>query len=283
MKRATTIKQDLVAIHTVEDLTEVFESIASLHIAKIRNRVVASKEFFAELWPIYRGLRVDPAQRLKRQHVKSGRNVFVAVTADSKLSGEIDQQVISTLIQAYKDTKDTDILVIGTKGTAQIQAAGLKVAGTFPLPASDVSFSVSDILQALAPYDKIAVFYQTYESLRLQKIARIDLISAVRALGEDVGEEGETVSSRGYIFEPGLDTIANYMESVMMGVALIQIIMESKLAQYAARFNAMNAAKRRAEKLTGEFRTSYYRAKRAESDERLKETLKIGRKAGAIQ
>lgn len=279
MKRAITIKQDLGAIHTVEDLTEVFESIASLHIAKIRNRVVASKEFFAELWPIYRGLRVDPAKRLKRQHATSGRNVFVAVTADSKLSGAIDQQVVEAMLEAYKSVEDTDILIIGSRGTPQVQAAGLKVAGTFSLPASDISFSVGDILQNLSKYDKIAVFYQTYESLRLQKIARIDLISAVRALGEDVGEEGETVSSRDYIFEPGLDEIANYMESVMMGVALIQIIMESKLAQYAARFNAMSAAKRRAEKLTGEFKTSYYRAKRAESDERLKEILKVSRKA----
>lgn len=278
MKRAIAIKQELTAIHTVEDLTEVFESIASLHIAKIRNRVVASKEFFAELWPIYRGLRVDPAQRLRRQHAKNGRNVFVAITADSKLSGEADEQVIAQMLAAHNDAKDTDILVIGSRGARQVELSGAKVAGVFPLPPGDVSFSVSDILQSLAQYDKIAVFYQTYESLRLQKIARIDLISAVRALGEDVGEEGETVSSRDYIFEPGLDEIANYMESVMMGVALIQIIMESKLAQYAGRFNAMSAAKRRAQKLTGEFKTAFYRAKRAESDERLKEILKVTRR-----
>lgn len=281
MKRAITIKQELATIHTVEDLTEVFESIASLHIAKIRNRVVASKEFFAELWQTYRGLRVDPAKRLARKHVAKGRNVFVAITADSKLSGEADEQVIASLLDAYKTADNTDILVIGSRGAARVRASGAQVAGVFPLPAGDVGFSVSDILTSLTNYDKIAVFYQTYESLRLQKVARIDLISAVRALGEDVGEEGETVSSRDYIFEPGLDEIANYMESVMMGIALIQIIMESKLAQYAGRFNAMSAANRRAQKLSGTFKTAYHRAKRAESDERLKEILKVTQRARA--
>jgi F0F1-type ATP synthase gamma subunit len=63
----------------------------------------------------------------------------------------------------------------------------------------------------------------------------------------------------------------------MMGVALIQVIMESKLAQYAARFNAMNSAKHRATDLVTDFNLQYHRAKRAEGDERLKEIIKIVR------
>ena len=67
MKRAIVIQQDLTQIHTVEDLTTVFESIASVKIAKIRNRVVASKEFFAELWQTYRSLRVDQKEQQSRR------------------------------------------------------------------------------------------------------------------------------------------------------------------------------------------------------------------------
>lgn len=276
MRRAIAIQQELTRIRTVEDLTEVFESIASLHIAKIRNRVVASKAFFAELWPVYRSLRVDPKERLARtKRPKKGRSVLVAVTAEGRLGGEMTEGIINELVATYKTPAKTDIIAIGSLGTHLLHQHGITPTATFALPTSDISFDVGDIIGMLDDYDQIKVFYQTYESLRKQKVAHIDLVSAVRDLGEDVGEEGETVSSRDYIFEPSINEIADYMESVMMGVALTQIIMESKLAGYASRFNTMSRAKRRAKELVTDFGLQYHRARRAETDERLKEVTKV--------
>jgi F0F1-type ATP synthase gamma subunit len=63
-------------------------------------------------------------------------------------------------------------------------------------------------------------------------------------------------------------------------VALIQIIMESKLAGHAARFNNMSRAKQRAKDLVGETRTDYYRTKRNERDERLQEIMKVAKRHG---
>jgi F-type H+-transporting ATPase subunit gamma len=278
MRRAITIQQELMQIHTVEDLTEVFESIASIRISKIRNRVVTSKAFFGELWQTYRGLRIDPKERLARaKQSKNGKDVFVVVTGEGSLSGEIDEQIVTTMLEAYGKIKiDTDVVVIGSHGAHQLRQRTIPIAKTFSMPVSDVNFNVSDIVSMLNQYSQISVFYQTYESLRLQKVAVIELIAAIRELSADVEEGGEdVVSSRDYIFEPGIEEIADYMESVMMGVALIQVIMESKLAQYAARFNAMNAAKHRASDLTNDYKLQYHRAKRSEGDERLKEIMKV--------
>ncbi len=282
MRRATNIASELLQIHTVEDLTEVFESIASIRISKIRDRVVDSKAFFAELWQTYSGLRIDPSQRMRtgRDRTKKGKNVFVVVTSEGNLNGEIDEEIVNTMLVDYgKAAPDTtDVVVLGSHGQAQLKQRTIPIAKSFSLPASDVSFSVSDIIETLGQYDRIAVFYQTYESLRVQKVARIELQAAVKSLGEDVeGSNTDVVSSRDYIFEPSIDEIADYLESVMMGVALIQVIMESKLAQYAARFNAMNSAKHRAGDLVADYNLQYHRAKRAESDERLKEIIKIVR------
>lgn len=277
MRRAIAIQQDLSQIHTVKELTDIFESIASIHIAKIHNRVVASKDFFAELWQTYSGLRIDPAQRLvnKLTQTRKGRDVFVAVTGEGNLSGEIDEKIITTMLETYSNVaQKTDVVVIGSHGLTQLRQRTIPISKAFGMPASDDSFSVSDIIDTLEHYDHISVFYQTYESLRVQQVARIELIAAVQNLGENVEGDAEIVSSRDYIFEPSVDEIANYLESVMMGVALIQVIMESKLAQYAARFNAMSVAKHRASELASEFDLQYHRAKRAEGDERLKEIVK---------
>lgn len=278
MRRAVNILHDLEQIHVVEDLTEVFESIASLRIAKIRNRVVASKDFFAELWQTYSGLRIDPEERLQRSaRAKKGRNVFLAVTAEGKLSGDVDEQIITAMTTAASQSSKTAMVVVGAHGASLLKQRNVRAAKTFAMPASDLNFNVSAIIDELNTYNQISVFYQTYESLRLQKIARIELLSAVRNLSEGISEGTEIVSSRDYIFEPSVDEIADYMESVMMGVALIQIIMETKLAQYASRFNTMTVAKNRAKDLSDDYRHQYYRARRSESDERLKETIKVAR------
>lgn len=280
MRRAIAIQDDLNQINTVEDLTGVFESVASIKIARIRNRVVASKEFFAELWQTYSSLRVGPGEQLfHKGRTTNGRQVIVAVTTEGKLSGEIGNRVIDDVVAAYKEVKELDVVVLGTQGAVQLRERGVTVKESFVLPDNEAQFSVINMMATLKEYEKISVFYQTYESLRTQKVGRMELVAAVGELSDQVENNGEDkvdiVSSHDYIFEPGAAEIANYLESMMMGVALSQVLMESKLAQYASRFNAMNAAKRRAHELSGEYTLQYHRAKRAEGDERLKEIMKI--------
>lgn len=281
MRRAVTIQQERGQIHTVESLTEVFESIASIKIAKLRGRVVASKDFFAELWSTYSSLRVDPKEQLSRSgKITNGRNVFVAVTSEGKLSGEIGNQVIAELLEALKlpSKKDVDIIILGSHGAERLKQLGAEPTQVFTLPEGDEQASVSEIIEVVDQYDQISVFYQTYESIRVQRVARIELVSAVRELSNVAAEdqeEVEIVSSREYIFEPSISEIADFLESLMMGVALNQVLLESKLAQHASRFNAMNSAKHRAREIGGDYDRLYYRAKRAEGDERLKETMKV--------
>jgi F-type H+-transporting ATPase subunit gamma len=278
MSRALRLQSELAQIHTIEDLTQAFEGIASIHISHIRDRVVASKDFFGELWPIYRSLRIDPKERMRRtDREHKGRNVYVAVTGEARLSSEITEQITDGMLASYTNTEKTDIIAVGTRGGQLLTQRGAAPIQTFPFPRSDLNINIGDIIKELYKYDHISVFYQTYVSLRVQKVVRIDLVSAVRELGEGVSEEGESISSAEYIFEPNINEIADYMESVMMGVAFIQIIMESKLAGYAARFNAMSRAKKRAGDLVADYRHQYYRAKRADSDERLKEIIKAAK------
>ena len=277
MRRAITIKDELGQITTIEDLTQVFESIASMHISKIRGRVVASKSFFAELWQIYGGLRVDSKERLKRRTGKNGRTVLLAITSESSFGSSSNDHVLEAAKAAHADANDTDVMAIGSYGASWFARHKIPVVQAFTMPEHDTNINVDQATAILSKYKRITVFYQTYDSLRVQKVARIDLVSTIRQLGEDTGEETEILSPHDFIFEPGTDEIADYLESVMMGVALIQVIMETKLADYANRFNNMSLAKQRAKDLVSDFQHEFYRARRSEADERLKEIIKAVR------
>lgn len=271
------VAKEVEQIGTIEDLTSVFESIASMKIAKIKNQVGVSSQFFRELWQIYTQLRVDEKDykpREERQMIE--KHAFVVVTSEGGLSGDIDQRIVEHMLKFY-DPNTTDILVIGGHGATILAQRRVPIARYFKMPdldnpESDKQAEVAPVAHMLANYRSASAFYQTYVSLAVQQPARIDLVSAVTAMSGDAKIE-EVISTRDYVFEPSLGDIVSYMESVMMGVALGQVMLESKLAQYASRFNAMSAAKKKAKELDSELNTEFHRAKRGETDERLKEVI----------
>lgn len=275
MKRANLIREDLEQTETIEDLTAVFESIASIHIAKIRNRVVASKEFFAELWQVYSSLRLDPGKRLKaKKGTEKGSKAAVVITSEGKFGGAMNDKILQAFHDTYPADQQPAVVALGSYGAAKLKNSNANLTRAFTMPPHDIDINVSAVIEEVRRYSQVSVFYQTYDSLRVQKVARIDLVSKVQEYGQDVGEAGQTLNPEDYIFEPGVGEIADYMESVMMGIALTQVVMEAKLAGYAARYNQMSMAKQRAGDLVGGFRQEYLRARRAESDERTKEALK---------
>lgn len=270
MRRASQIEKESVQIATIDDLTGVFESIASTQVAKVKNKVELSKQFFQLLWKRYSALRMDPATRItNREQGENDRTAFVIISAEAGLSGDIDQRLIETMLQSYD--KKTDIIVLGSHGAQQLQQRGIAFTRFFQVPESDSYIDVSPVIDAVVSYSRIIVYYEEYVSLGVQEIRTIDLLSRVRDMSADADEDVMTAEDT--IFEPSLEEIAVQMEETMMTLALSQTILESSLAQAASRFNAMAVAKKRAGELLGDYRLEYHRAKRSESDRRLREVM----------
>ena len=272
MRRASAIEKESVQINTVEDLTSVFESIASTQVAKVKNKVVLSKEFFRLLWSRYTSIRIDPATRITNRQPTGGESetAFVIISAEAGLSGDIDLRLIETMLQNY-DQKTTDIIVLGTHGATQLTQRGIPFSHYFQVPESDKYIDVSPVIEAIMPYSKVVVYYEEYVSLGVQEIKIIDLISSMRDMGQEA--EDNLISIQDTIFEPSLDEIAEQMEMTMMTLTLSQTILESSLAQAASRFNAMAVAKKRARELLNDYQLEFHRAKRSESDRRLREVM----------
>lgn len=286
MRRASAIEKDAAEITTVQDLTAVFESLASTQVGKVKNKVELSKEFFQLLWARYSAIRIDPATRITNRDLGDGQSkkVFVIISAEAGLSGDIDQRLIETMHHDY-DEKTTDIIVLGSHGANQLTQRGIPYVRFFQVPETDHYIDVSPVIDAVMPYSQIIVYYEEYVSLGVQNIKSIDLISSVQEMSEGAAEGMMTADDT--IFEPSLDDIADQMELTMMTLALSQTILESGLAQAASRFNAMAVAKKRAGEMLGDYMLEFHRAKRSESDRRMREVMisikKKRRLAGGTQ
>lgn len=271
MRRPNVIEKEATSIETLRNLTNVFESLASTQVAKVKSKAELSKRFFQLLWQHYSAIRIDPKKRItSRAENGNGRKVLVLISAEGGLSGDLDQRMIENM-QADYSPKDTDIVVLGSHGASQLTQRGIPYVRFFQVPETDRYIDVTPVIQAVLPYSNISVYYEEYLSLGQQEVRKIDLISRIKNMSE--GADEYTITDKDTIFEPSLDEIAEEMEAMMMSLALSQTILESGLAQAASRFNAMTVAEDRAGDLLSEYKMEFHRAKRAENDRRLREVL----------
>lgn len=273
MRRPNAIQKEAVQIGTVQDLTGVFESTASTQVARVKDKAQLAQEFFEMLWQRYSLLRIDPGERIgERENIQpNNKKVFVMISAEAGLSGDIDQRLIERMTDDY-DPKTTDVVVLGTHGAQQLAQRGIAFTHYFTVPDTDKYIDVSPVINAISNYSSVTVYYEVYVSLGVQEIKTVDLATHIKAMGEDVEME-DVMTSEDTIFEPSLDIIAEQMEQIMMTLALSQTILESTLAQAASRFNAMAGAKKRAEELYALLNMEFHHAKRSESDRRMREIM----------
>ncbi len=275
MQRLQDIARDGQAMKTLVGLTNVFESIASIRINQVKNQVLQSKQFFGELWQIYQQIRVDEKFHFGRADSAAkviDKTLMIIITAEGGFSGDIDERLINLLLQSYDPAKN-DIIVIGHHGAVRLAHLDVHFKKYYKLPSKDRDINVGPIVGEIQKYKNTVVYYQTYVSLMVQDVKRIELSNAVAEAGQGVSLGAQEISEKTYIFEPSTFAVVDHIERSMLHIALSQVILESKLAQYASRFRAMSSAHDKATASFNDIRTRFNQARRSQKDERLKETI----------
>lgn len=281
MKRPSEIEREEAAMGTLTELTNVFEGIASMRIAQIKNQVLQATQFFDELWGIYSQLRVSAIFGFGRQNKEVeviDKELYIIITAEGGFSGDIDQKLIQLMLTTYDKDKN-EIIVIGHHGAIQLAQRGISYKKYFKLPTKDQNINVAPIIKEVQSYRDTSVFYQEYVTLMVQDVKRIELSNAVQQQGKQADKPEEVISEANYIFEPSTYDVVDHLERSMMTIAMSQLILDSKLAQYASRFRAMSASNQRANEAKNDLHLEYNRARRAIKDERLKEIITGMKKA----
>jgi ATP synthase F1 gamma subunit len=276
MRRPLEIKADEMAARSVVSLTSALETLSSMQIAKTKNKVLISNQFFDEVWNIYKQIRVDAFFNYGRQIDEKpiDKELLVLITAKGGLSGDIDNRLVRKVVERY-DEKKNDILVIGHHGALKLKQAHIEYEYYFDLPEHDY-INVDPLMDITRKYAKSRIFYQHYISLSQQDIKDVDLTEVVSSKGRvaDLSTVSDSlISEKTYIFEPNSYAVAAYLENSILRLTISQFIYDSRLAQVASRFKAMSAAKERSIENATELHTEYNRAKRTQVDTRLKESL----------
>jgi ATP synthase F1 gamma subunit len=247
-----------------------------MQIAKTKNKVLISNQFFDEVWNIYKQIRVDVLFNFGRtqDEIPIDKELLILITAKGGLSGDIDQRLIRKVVDRYDESKN-DVLVIGHHGALKLKQSHIDSTYYFELPEHDY-INVDPLMDIIRRYAKSRIFYQDYISLSQQDIKDVDLSEVVSSKGrvadlDIIGDDA--VSEKTYIFEPSSYQVAAYLENSILRLTISQFIYDSRLAQVASRFKAMSAAKERSIDNANQLHLEYNRSKRNQVDTRLKESL----------
>ncbi len=275
MKKPNELAKDEAVMATLVEVTSAFEGIASLRIAQTKTRVLQSEEFFNELWGIYKQLRVKGAFNFGRTKADQDKlipkELYIIITAEGGFSGDIDLKLLRFMLESYDPTKN-DIIVIGHHGAIQLAQRGIEYRKYYKLPVHDQNINTMPVVAHVQQYRSTVIFYQEYVTLMSQDVKKIELVSALESRKAEEDTE-DTINEHTYIFEPDAYAVAAHLERSMMQIAISQMILDSKLAQYASRFRAMTASRERSENERRDIHLMYNRSKRAVKDERLKEMI----------
>lgn len=282
MKRLQDISREQDDMAVIKQLTNAFESLASMRLSQIKNQVLQAQEFFNELWQIYRQIRIDNLFRFGRTSNDAAidKELFLIITAEGGFSGDIDQRLVNLMLKEYNQAKN-DIIVVGSHGVILLGQANVPHKKYFKLPTKDQNINVEPLIREIRQYKSAVAFYQTYVSLMFQDVKRIDIGSAVQTQGKHAGQSEDVISEPTYIFEPSAYDVVAHLERSMLQIALAQLIFDSKLAQYASRFRAMTAANGKADETLTDLNFLFNRTRREVRDERLKEIINGLKKVGA--
>jgi ATP synthase F1 gamma subunit len=275
MRQLNDIGSEETLMSTLVDLTGVFEGLASMRISQVKDQVLQSTAFYDKLWSIYKQIRVGGKfsfGRLEDDQKIIDKNLFIIITAEGGFSGEIDQKLIRYMLNDY-DKEKNEVIVIGRHGAVQLAQSHVSYKHYFKMPSKDKDINVEPIVNEVRQYKSTTIYYQEYKSLLVQDVKKIEISSAVKQLGDQATNPDDVINEETYIFEPSTYEVVAHLERSMIQITISQLILESKLAQYASRFQAMRLSNDRANETKHSLHIDYNRTKRSIKDERLKEIV----------
>lgn len=257
MPQRKIIAENLEALNSLKELAESYEEIAVIRMQKIKDSVLKTRDFLADLSDVFVDLKSsydrDVNELIKKRKSgnktilpllqKNGKTLMVYLSSNGRLYGSVTQKTYKLFMEDLKkpESKDADLMIIGTAGRDMFETSGrARPYSYFDIP--DIGVEVDHIKQLMLKflqYEKVHVYYGKFDNVINQTPIETSIT------GENIfeAEVVEPVSRDDrFIFEPILEKIFYFFETQIIANLFSQTLLENQLARHASRVNAMEEA-----------------------------------------
>jgi len=283
MEEKHRITEELNLIISLKMLATAYEEIAVIKMRFARDSVLHNRDFLSSLSEVFKNVKSSYKKRLlsmqkKNQshnvlhfstHQTNGRAIFILLSANNKLYGEIVPKVFHAFIEKAK-TSDVDIAIVGKLGKELFEASRInKPYMYFEIP--DVEKNIEDLkplVNHILQYETVTLFHGKFLNIISQEAVATNITGE-----ESLPTEEGGIKQYGFIFEPSMEVVLSFFESQIFTSFLQQAIHEAELARFGSRISVMEKALEyiiaKSEKLTMMEKQLKYRIANTKQLERL--------------
>lgn len=288
MSQKKLVLEELQALNTLKDLAQSYEEIAVIRMQNIKDTVLRTRDFLAELSDVFVDLKSSYLMEVKAliekrkkgdkslsvPLQKNGKTLLVYLSSNGKLYGAVTQKTFRLFVDelAKVDRKTNDVVVIGLAGKEMLDASGQGGRYEyFDIPDTKIKMEhIKLLMEKFLQYEKVYVFYGKFGNVVKQEPIETSIS------GENIFES-ETVRQISredrFIFEPSLEKIFHLFETQIMANLFSQTLLENQLARHASRVNAMEQALLNIEKETKKLNQARTRLKHLSQNKKQLETV----------
>lgn len=257
MAQRKIILENLEALNSLKDLAQSYEEIAVIRMQKIKDSVLKTRDFLADLSDVFVDLKSSYDREVKELLSKrksgdktilpllqkNGKTLMVYLSSNGRLYGSVTQKTYRLFIQDLKKTEGqaSDLMIIGNAGREMYEGSGIgKPFIYFDIPDIGVDLDhIKQLMQKFLQYERVHVYYGKFSNVINQNPIGTSIT------GENIFESEvvETINREDrFIFEPILEKIFYFFETQIIANLFSQTLLENQLARHASRVNAMEEA-----------------------------------------
>jgi len=269
MSQRVQMRQRIQSIETIKKVTHAMRLISMSSHARLQAKKTGLELYQDELKRLFS--RVQDAadhwhnERLNPPHSSSGPTLMILVGSQKGLCGIFNTVLFHFFEQerAQHNRQHLQILTIGKKAQEYAAKITLPTIAAFPELTANSLASISNnitelIMQAPQPYAHVCLLSNYPKSFFAQKPQKTALIPFELPKTEHAPEEQEA-----YSFEQAPETLLDFLAGQFIFNTLNQLLLNSLIAESAARFIAMDNSTRNARNLLDEMKLDYNKLRQA--------------------
>jgi F0F1-type ATP synthase gamma subunit len=233
---------------SMRDLVEVYERMAANTMRKIRDAILASREYYHNLAKLSAEVGADLSSV---EEIKSKKSALVLLSSDDGMYGEIMDKVFGRFLKEIKDNSTADVYISGKVGQdlMTVVSPRTKYQSLAVVELDDDSL-MATIGETLWKYREVEIFFGQFESIaRQEPNSRVLSVNQLESAQDSWA--GDAVARLKYLYEPSVEKISDkFSKGIFVGV-LQQTIKEDELAKNASRLMHLDKALSEIEKKLG--------------------------------
>ncbi|MBI2774543.1 F0F1 ATP synthase subunit gamma [Candidatus Dependentiae bacterium] len=266
MSELIQMRQRIKAVETIKKVTHAMRLISMASHSKMRAQRSMVENYRQEISRLLALISQEhPTWNYPlKGNPESNRDLAIVVGSQKGLCGNFNNAIVAFFARQYEhvDPKNVDTIVIGKKAVELLsKREGPTVMELRVFNSATIAHIIQKISMYLSAhgndYRSIIIYYQYPKTFFAQKPTALNLAQPYnKQLDEPKPQEA-------YRFEADSQELLSYLSAKQMEITLREILVNSLIAEQAARFIAMDSSTRNASNILDTMRLDYNKLRQA--------------------